>query len=124
MPYDISGHGIGSEDEGEGMLLKAVFGVIAALLIIALAWFVISDAPRENHVEQPGSCVIELNTSNAALMHQYGMPTRADVMEWHYHGQWGYMQGDTLHAFADLPGDSRVWDVLYGIDSDKPGFDK
>lgn len=68
--------------------------------------------------------MLTLDTSNNALMHRYGLPTKADCMEWHVHGQWGFWDNGRLIAFDELPGDSRAWDALYGIDSDNKAFDK
>ena len=68
--------------------------------------------------------VLNIDTSNAALMHQYGLPTKADCMEYHVHGQWGYYIDGMLYAYDRLPGLSESWDSLYEIDSNNPGFDK
>ena len=125
MPYDISGRGVDPEGDGDdGMALKAGLGFIAAMLIIALAWVVIGDAPRTADADAPQATYrLVLDCSNSAQMHNHGLPTKADVMEWHLHGQWGYCQDGMLYAFADLPGRDEVWDELYGIDPN-PNFDK
>lgn len=104
------------------MLPKAVFGVIAALLIIALACFIMSDAPRESAPVERGTLTVDVN--NTAEMHRYGMPTKADVMEWHMTGQWGYKTANSYFVYADLPGDKSAWDELYDIDGSNPAFDK
>jgi hypothetical protein len=106
---------------------------LAALLFcaaVALAcWGIVADStPTEQHAQEvsteQGTKLLTLDTSNNALMHRYGMPTKADCMEWHVHGQWGFWDDGRLIAFDELPGDSRGWDELYGIDSDNKAFDK
>ena len=113
--------------------MDAVVKGLAALLFcaaVALAcWGIVSDSTvPDEHAQQVSTeqdtKMLSLDTSNNALMHRYGMPTKADCMEWHVHGQWGWMDGGKLYAFDELPGDSRAWDELYGIDSDNPAFDK
>lgn len=101
-------------EDNEGFELRyAVFAVIAALLIIAAAAFVISGEPREDTDPH----ILSVNTTNTAEMHAYGLPTKADVMEWHTHGRWAYMANGHSYVYADLPGGSNVWDDLYSIDA-------
>lgn len=101
-------------------------GIAALLLCCAVAvacWWIVDDSTVP--ADEPGPTYeLRLDCSNAALMHRYGMPTKADCMQWHVHGQWGWITDGKLHAFDELPGDSRAWDELYGIDSDNPAFDK
>ena len=120
MPYDIDGRGI-DRDENDGSILYAVLAFISVLLIIGAAWFVLSGEPREPAQEPPKS-TLTLETGNAAIMHQYGLPTCADVMEWHVNGQWSYKAGGRCRVYADLPGDASAWDKLYGIDGGNPAF--
>ena len=110
--------------------MDAVVKGLAALLFcaaVALAcWGIVADstAPEESDAEPGPTYELALDCSNAALMHRYGMPTKADCMQWHVHGQWGWIEDGKLYAFDELPGDSRAWDELYGIDSDNKAFDK
>jgi hypothetical protein len=113
--------------------VDAVVKGLAALLFcaaVALAcWGIVADStPTEQHAQEvsteQGTKLLTLDTSNAAQMHRYCMPTKADCMQWHVHGQWGWIKGGKLYAFDELPGDSRAWDELYGIDSDNKAFDK
>jgi len=107
-------------------------GVAALLLcvavIFALCGIVNDSTPQATHAVQTSTVentkMLTLDTSNNALMHRYGLPTKADAMQWHVHGQWGFWDNGRLIAFDELPGDSRAWDSLYGIDSDNPAFDK
>jgi hypothetical protein len=101
------------------MLTRAAALVVAALLIIGLAAFVLSDAPREDNDPH----ILSVNTTNTAEMHTYGLPTKVDVIEWHTHGRWAYMANGHSYVYADLPGGSSVWDELYSID-ENPVFKK
>ena len=56
-------------------------------------------------------------------MHEHGLPTKADVMEWHVHGSWSYQLDGEVRTYWELPGRASAWDELYGID-DNPAFDK
>ena len=92
---------------------RAIALVVTALFIFLLTAFVVSDAPRE----EPDPHILTLNVTNAAQMHQYGLPTKTDVVEWHAHGTWAYRTNGHFYLFADLPGGSTVWDELYSIDA-------
>lgn len=113
--------------------MDAVVKGLAALLFcagVALAcWGIVDDSTvPDEHAQQVSTVqntyTLQLDCSNAALMHKYGMPTKADCMQWHVHGQWGWISNGKLYAFDELPGDSHAWDELYGIDSDNKAFDK
>lgn len=110
MPYDML-----EPEEASWPVIKAVCAAIGAILLIALCWSVLTDASTE---EQPApTYTLNLDCSNAAQMHRYGMPTKADCMEFHLHGQWGFYRDGTLYAFDRLPGGSDAWDDLYGIEN-------
>ena len=114
------------EDTDGFDLMRVVAAVIASLLLIAaVGAFVLDDAPRTTASPVVvDTATLSVRTNNAAEMHKYGLPTKADVMEWHYSGQWGYKAGTHYYVYADLPGESAAWDVLYGIDPENPAFDK
>lgn len=95
-----------------GFLWRAVAGFIAAIFIIMLTAFIMTDAPRD---EAPDPGTLAIDTSNAAAMHEYGMPTKTDVLEWHVHGHWAYRANGHSFVYADLPGGSEPWDALYGV---------
>ena len=92
--------------------------VLFALVVIIGAWLITTDTP-----EQPDPHILTVNTTNAAAMHTYGLPTKTDVIEWHVHGRWAYMANGHSFVYADLPGGSTVWDDLYQIDAN-PVFKK
>ena len=110
----------------EDLTLGAVTVAIACILLVGaviagVAGMVSScSAPQEQEAVH-SALVVE--AGNAAEMHAYGLPTKADVMEWHLHGQWAYMQNGVLMAFDDLPGSPERWDAFYGI-APNPAFDK
>ena len=90
----------------------------------ALLWYLVTGLDEQEAAEKDATYTLTLDCGNDALMHSYGLPTKADVMEWHYSGQWGYKTGKCIRIFAELPGDSSQWDSLYGIDGNNPAFDK
>ena len=92
--------------------------VFFALVVIIGAWLITMDTP-----EQPDPHILTVNTTNAAEMHMYGLPTKTDVIEWHVHGRWAYMANGHSFVYADLPGGSTVWDDMYDI-STNPVFVK
>ena len=97
---------------------RAIALVLFALVVIIGAWLITTDTP-----EQPDPHILTLNTTNAAQMHEYGLPTKTDVVEWHVHGKWAYRANGHFYLFADLPGGSTVWDELYQIENN-PVFKK
>lgn len=103
---------------------KAAALVALALAIILAASCVVScqEEPTAQDAKHP-TYSLQLDCSNAAQMHSWGLPTKADVMQWHNFGQWGYYQDGILHAFDDLPGRDGQWDDLYGIEPN-PAYDK
>ena len=117
MPYYPNGEAYdrledAQEAEWIKTLAKAIAVVLACALAICLAGKLAGDGTQD---VEPGTLSIE--TSNAAAMHEYGMPTKEDCIEYHLHGQWGYYKGNVLYAFDELPGGSEAWDDLYGIEN-------
>ena len=114
-----------------GLLVPAA--IVAAGLFVVLAILVagaagIHEDPADEAMQETARSQLLLDTQNTRLMHFYGMPTKADVMEWHMTGQWGWCDGSGENArwyvFDTLPGYTTTWDDLYGIDPDNPAFDK
>ena len=97
---------------------RAIALVFFALVVIIGAWLITTDTP-----EQSDPHILSINTTNAAEMHMYGLPTKTDVIEWHVHGRWAYMANGHSFVYADLPGGSTVWDELYKIENN-PVFKK
>ncbi|MBQ9043811.1 MAG: hypothetical protein IJ111_13480 [Eggerthellaceae bacterium] len=113
-------------DDGGWHVMGAVTAAIACILAIAALAFIVADStpePAQEAQTDAPSCALYLDCTNAALMHSWGLPTKADVVEWHVHGQWGYYEDGRLCAFDELPGRSERWDMLYGIEPN-PAFDK
>lgn len=101
-------------------LFKAAVAFLACIAAIALACFIMNDAPRE---EPQPTYTLQLDCTNAAQMHAYGFPTKTDVMQYHVNGSWGYYQDGILRSFHELPGYEDRWDDLYGIE-DNPAFQR
>lgn len=99
-------------------LPKAVAAALACVLAIVLIGCAVGDTP------EPGpTYALHLDCGNAALMHEHGLPTKADVMEWHVRGSWSYQLDGQVRTYWELPGRANAWDELYGIE-DNPAFDK
>ena len=90
---------------------RAVALVVTALFIFLLTAFIMSDAPRE----ETNPHILSVDITNTAQMHEYGLPTKTDVIEWHVHGSWAYRANGRSFMYADLPGGCTVWDDLYKI---------
>ena len=103
--------------------MRAVGWAVAAILAIALIGGCVSCQPQEQEVAvaKTRSSALVLDTSNAAQMHKYGMPTKADVMNWHAEGRWAYWVDGAERESGELPGSPAEWDSLYGIERD-PSF--
>lgn len=111
MPYDRS-------DPEEGIKLwKAAAALVFCVIVILSVCFVVNDAPRDDGIaEREAPCMLELNCSDAAQMHAYGLPSESDVLNWHVHGEWGFKDCDgNIRMFAQLPGETWRWDDLYDI---------
>ena len=122
MPYDCAGRGINPEEGFKPW--KVVVAVALCILVILFVSFVMNDAPRDDEMPVPGTLyTLELDCSDSAQMHEYGLPTKADVIQWHVHGSWGYYQDGKLYASYDLPGRDDAWDTLYEI-KPNPAFEK
>ena len=119
MPYDINGQPYDPDDDGG--VIKAAVAAVACILLIAVCGRIAAMQPDQ--ADDSPTYELVLDCSNSAQMHDHGLPTKADVVEWHLQGQWGYYRDGMLYAFADLPGRAGVWDELYGIDPN-PNFDK
>lgn len=98
--------------------------LICFAAIVGMSFILNDSTPKQEPVYNTATYSLTLDASNAALMHKYGLPTKADVMQYHVHGQWGFFLGGTLYAYDRLPGDSKAWDEMYEIDSNNPAFDK
>ena len=105
--------------------MKAVGWAVAAILAIALIGGCVSCQPQEQEVAvaKTRSSTLVLDASNAAQMHKYGMPTKADVVQWHEDGKWAYWVDGAIRVSEELPGSPVEWDGLYGIQRN-PAFAK
>lgn len=101
---------------------RAAIAAGAALAVAALV------AGATGSCSAPDAGMLQLDTGNARQMHDYGLPTKADVLEWHMGGQWGWAEGsgaDARYVILDeLPGGQAAWDALYGIDPANPAFER
>lgn len=107
------------DDTKDNGLPTCIIAAVACVLAIVLFGAFFAAEPQESGPTYS----IELDCGNAALMHEHGLPTKADVMEWHVHGSWSYQLDGDVHTYWELPGRASTWDGLYGIDAN-PTFKK
>ena len=100
-------------------LPASIIAALACILAIILFSAYLASTPEE---QQP-TYTINLDCNNSALMHEYGLPTKADVMQFHTHGTWSYQLDGDVHTYWDLPGRVSTWDTLYHINAN-PTFKK
>lgn len=112
MPYDFN-------DYRDFSVAKVVFAVVGVVLAIFLASWLVNN---QSEPEPTATYHLEFDCSNTALMHKYGLPTRADVVEYHVFGRWCTNDGE-VHVYQELPGGADPWDELYKI-QDNPKFVK
>ena len=114
MPYDYAGRGIDLEDEYKPRRAMAV--VALCIIFIFVVCFIVNGTPQDDEMPVPGTLyTLELDCSDSAKMHEYGLPTKSDVIQWHVHGSWGYYLDGDMHSSHDLPGCNDAWDALYEI---------
>lgn len=95
-------------------VLKAAAWAIAAILAICVIGWALGGTEPEP--AQPDASLITLDTSNAALMHRYGLPTAEDVMHYKVDGWWGYRdEVGNDRSYTELPGMETTWLDLYGL---------
>ena len=100
-------------------LPASILCALACILAIILFSAYLAATPSE---PEP-TYTINLDCNNSALMHEYGLPTKADVMQFHTHGTWSYQLDGDVHTYWDLPGRVSTWDTLYHINAN-PVFRK
>ena len=103
---------------GKHGLFYAVCVALACIVAIATIGHATTPAVQEPEHE---ALVLEIDTSNAAQMHKYGLPTREDVMQYHISSRWAYQRDGVTVEVDELPGGYATWYELYGLDkwSDK-----
>lgn len=103
-------------DEGGIKLWKAAAALAFCILAILLIGGAVNAGQGGETPATGAPCTLELDCSNAAQMHAYGLPTEADVLNWHVHGEWGYKDcNGNIQMFSRLPGETWRWDRLYDI---------
>ena len=69
---------------------------------------------------------IPINAGDERAMHEAGLPTKRDVLEWHGTGRWGYGRYEdgeyVVRTFDELPEGAAFWDGVYGLDNADPAF--
>ena len=79
-------------DLGKGVI-GLFFIVVGLVLLIAFcSWSYPEESQGATVQEVESDYALDLN--NAAQMHKKGLPTKADIMEYHMRGWWGYSYVD------------------------------
>jgi hypothetical protein len=132
----MSGRGAGyygpsDADVGIGCatVLVIVLGIPLMLAVLLLSF---QSGPVEGSASGSASefagavSDVPINAGDERAMHAVGLPTRADVLEWHETGHWGYGRFEdgeyVVRTFDELPDGAEVWDEVYGLDNADPAF--
>lgn len=112
MPYDINGRGIDREDDARSKRLWTLFvALLTAIVMLAIAVSACTSQPEP---------AIAIDTSDEQLMHELGLPTKADVEMWREVHRWGYSTENVMHTehiYTELPGrNDAAWFALYGLE--------
>lgn len=128
---DAGYHGPSDADVGIGCMtvLVAVLGIPLTLAILLMSFqgepVESADSETSSRFAAPASDV-PINAGDERAMHAVGLPTKADVLEWHETGHWGYGRYEdgeyVVRTFDELPDGAAVWDGIYGLDNADPAF--
>ena len=124
-------YGPSDADVGIGCIsvLVMVLGIPLALALLVLSFQgePVDCAPARSASEFSGPVNdTPINAGNERAMHAVGLPTKADVLEWHETGRWGYGRYEdgeyVVRTFDELPKGAAFWDGVYGLDSADSAF--
>ena len=118
MPYDINGNAFERDSR-----IRLVYAVIAAIVAVIAIVIIACTVNSTDASEHNPTYHLDFDCSNTASMHEYGLPTRADVIEYHVFGRWCIRHDGEIKVLLELPGSTEVWDALYSI-QDNPKFVK
>ena len=124
-------YGPSDTDVGLGCVSVLVIA-IGIPLALALLLFAIQDgdvncdSPRSGSEFSSPVSDVPINAGDERAMHEVGLPTKADVLEWHETGRWGYGRYEdgeyVVRTFTELSEGAAFWDGIYGLDSADPAF--
>jgi len=124
-------YGPSDADVGFGCVsvLVIVLGIPLALALLVFALQGESvDRPFSRSVPEFANAVsdVPINAGDERAMHEVGLPTKQDVLEWHETGRWGYGRYEdgeyVVRTFDELPKGAAFWDGVYGLDSADSAF--
>ena len=118
----------GPSDADVGLGCVSVLVIVLGIpLVLALLVFSFQDpdvdcgSPRTASAFGGAVSDVPINAGDERAMHEVGLPTKADVLEWHETGRWGYGRYEdgeyVVRTFTELPDGAEVWDGIYGLDS-------
>ena len=124
-------YGPSDADVGAGCVSVLVVA-LGIPLALALLVFALQDEPVDNSSSRSAPefantvSDVPINAGDERAMHAVGLPTKADVLEWHETGRWGYGRYEdgeyVVRTFTELPDGTEVWDGIYGLDNADPAF--
>ena len=109
------------------LIIALAIPLAVALLLLSFQDEQVDCAPVRSAPEfsNPASDV-PINVGDERAMHEVGLPTKRDVLEWHETGRWGYGRYEggeyVVRTFTELPDGAEVWDEIYGLDNADPAF--
>ena len=124
-------YGPSDSDVGVGCasILVIVLGVPLALALLVLSFQgepVDSASARSSSEFASPVSDVPINAGDERAMHAVGLPAKADVLEWHETGRWGYGRYEggeyVVRTFDELPEGAAFWDDVYGLDNADPAF--
>ena len=124
-------YGPSDADVGIGCVsvLVIVLSIPLALALLVLSFQgepVDSASPRPSSEFAGPVSDVPINAGDERAMHAVGLPTKADVLEWHETGRWGYGRYEggeyVVRTFYELPEGAVFWDGVYGLDNADPAF--
>lgn len=128
---DVGYYGPSDYDIGIGCVAALVM-FLGIPLMVALVVFAFQGEAQAPEASRPSEAfagsVIDtpINAGDERAMHEVGLPTKRDVLEWHETGRWGYGRFEggewVVRTFDELPDGAEVWDEVYGLDNADPAF--
>ena len=128
---EVGYYGPSDRDVGVGCVTILIV-VLGIPLMVALLVLSFQGEPVEGAAYEPPSGFsgpvgdVPINAGDERAMHAVGLPTRADVLEWHETGRWGYGRFEggeyVVRTFDELPKGAAFWDGVYGLDSADSAF--
>ena len=128
---EVGYYGPSDDDLGKGCIIALVAALGIPLIVALFAFSLQGEAQKQNPSRAVDAFVdsvldVPINAGDERAMHAAGLPTKADGLEWHETGRWGYGRYEdgeyVVRTFDELPDGAAVWDEIYGLDNADPAF--